>query len=53
VISNKHGFDASALMVSGRDPTIFYRVYIIIFMHVQTERIKTINVHELGIGLVI
>ena len=53
VISNKHGFEASTLMVSGQDHTIFYCVRIIIFVHVQTERIKTVNVHELGIGLLI
>jgi len=53
VISNKQGFEASALMVSGRDHTIFYCAHIIIFMHVYTERIKTVNVQELGIGLVI
>jgi len=40
-------------MVSGQDHTIFYHARIIIFVHVQTERIKTVNVHELGIGLVI
>ena len=28
VISNKHGFEASAVMVLGRDHTIFYRVRI-------------------------
>ena len=53
VISNKLRFEASALMVSGRDNTIFYRAHIIIFVHVYTERIKTVNIHELGIGLVI
>ena len=55
MISNKLGFEASALMVSGlgRDHTIFYRAHIIIFVHVHTEHIKTVNVHELGIGLVI
>ena len=46
VISDKHGFGASALMVSGRDHTIqfFYRA-----VHVQTECIKTVNVYELAI----
>ena len=28
VISNKHGCEASALMVSGRDHTVFYRARI-------------------------
>ena len=28
VISNKHGFEVSALMVSGRDHTVFYHVRI-------------------------
>ena len=53
VISNKLRFEASTLMVLGQDHTIFYGARIIIFMHVHTERIKTVNVHELGIGLVI
>ena len=42
-------FEASTLLVLGRDHTILLScVRIIIFMHVHTERINTIKVHELG-----